>query len=55
MEKGDTAVSYLIVGVVSEWIVDRTCPISDIGSGNYEPAQGQTLSPPVTNYGATSR
>ncbi|KAF9652403.1 UPF0057-domain-containing protein, partial [Thelephora ganbajun] len=26
-----------------------------IGSGAYEPAEGQTLPPPVTNYGATGR
>jgi len=37
--------------------VRRPCsfPIPDIGSGNYEPVEGQALPPPVTNYGATGR
>ena len=29
-----------------------SCVISDVGSGSYEPAQGQTLPTPATSYGA---
>ena len=52
----DTAVSF------SSWLVGVSGLVdlglfeqSDIGSGNYEAADGHTLPPPVTNYGATGR
>jgi len=59
MEKEDTDVSFSASGwlaLLMRWIADPvSCAISDIGSGNYEPAEGHSLPPPVTNYGATGR
>lgn len=57
MEMEDTVVSVFWFGllVISGFVDLGMLEISDIGSGNYEPANGQTLPPPVTNYGATGR
>lgn len=50
MEREDTDVSWYRCR-----LVDLLTMFSDVGSGNYEPAEGQALPQPVTNYGATGR
>ena len=51
----DTAVSFFFVVKVDTFVDSGLLECSDIGSGNYEAADGHTLPPPVTNYGATGR
>ena len=56
MERADTDVSSLACCWCG-WTGLLTAALtgSDIGSGNYEAVEGQTLPGPVTNYGATGR
>ena len=55
MEDTDVS-SFGLVQLSMDGFVDPcSCPISDVGSGNYEPLEGQALPPPATNYGTIGR